>query len=148
MARPTRDIRRPSVNVGQLTAGDFILLLDSVLLLIALLINEWAKGASISLKYSEWYFYIVLIMLLVSTVLIVYPLIESEVGLSKATGGDPARIDLHRVLIAAAPPPISWDVITRSELPLLARDFPSGWRGSVAGYFSLAPSSSGARKNA
>lgn len=82
MARPTRDVRRRSVGLGHLAAGDFIVLLVSLLLFFALIINWWVSNASLNaVKYSQLYFVIVLILILATVGLVMYPILESEANL-------------------------------------------------------------------
>lgn len=82
MARPTRDVRRRSLNIGNLSAGDYVLLVVSFVLFLALILNWWVSGASVNaVKFSQFYFVIVLILILVTLGLIVYPLLEAEANL-------------------------------------------------------------------
>lgn len=82
MARPTRDVRPTALNVANLNAGDGIMLVVVVLLFVALVFNWWVSGQGVNaVKFSELYFVVVLILILVTIGLIVYPMIQSEAGI-------------------------------------------------------------------
>ncbi len=68
--------------MSHIGAGDFGILIASVLLFVALIPNWWASGQSFNaVKYSVVYFVIVLVLILVTIGLILYPLMESEAGI-------------------------------------------------------------------
>ena len=82
MARPTRDTRRRALSVADLTSGDWIMLGASLLLFIALIANWWDGTAP---ENSVWrsgiYFIIMLILILATIALAIYPLLQSEMKL-------------------------------------------------------------------
>lgn len=81
MARPTREARRRS-TADQISAGDYIVLVMSAVLFVALLPNWWVHGANInSLKFSQLYFVIMLVLILITLGLLVYPILQSEAHL-------------------------------------------------------------------
>jgi magnesium-transporting ATPase (P-type) len=81
MARPTRDVRRSTLNVARLESGDWIILGSSVLLFIALIVNWWVSGGSFnSVHWSKLYFLGMLILILATIVLTAYPMLEAESG--------------------------------------------------------------------
>lgn len=82
MARPTRDVRRRSLNLNRLGAGDYIMLLVCIVMFFALTLNIWVSNESVnSLEHSAWYFTVELVLLLLTLVLVVYPVLESELSL-------------------------------------------------------------------
>ncbi|HEV3310214.1 MAG TPA: hypothetical protein VG815_06835 [Chloroflexota bacterium] len=82
MARPTRDVRRRTFSVAGFSAGDWIILAATVLLFIALIVNWWTgQGSLNSVRYSQVYFVIMLVLILFTIVLVGYPMLESEARL-------------------------------------------------------------------
>ncbi|HZT96692.1 MAG TPA: hypothetical protein VFB34_07625 [Chloroflexota bacterium] len=82
MGRPTRDVRRRSFDFSDLNAGDYVVLAATVVMFIALLGNWWVNGLAVNAAYhSQLYFVIELVLLLLTVVLVVYPLVHSELGL-------------------------------------------------------------------
>jgi len=82
MARPTRETRRRALNVGDLGSGDWIMLGACLLLFIALIANWWDGDAPENAVWkSGIYFTIMLILILLTVVLALYPLLRTEVKL-------------------------------------------------------------------
>jgi hypothetical protein len=82
MARPTRDARRRLISVGSLDSGDWIMLGASLLLFIALIANWWDGDASENaVWHSGIYFAVMLIMILATVILALYPSLQSEMSL-------------------------------------------------------------------
>lgn len=82
VARPTRDSRRRALNVAQIGSGDWIMLGASLLLFIALIANWWvgAGGENAAWK-SGAYFVLMLILILATIVLAIYPSLQTEMKL-------------------------------------------------------------------
>jgi len=79
MGRPTRDIRRRALNVGDLNSGDWIMLGASTLLFIALIANWWVAGDSVNAAWrSGLYFILMLLVILATVVLAMWPLLRME----------------------------------------------------------------------
>ncbi len=58
------------------------MLLVSIVMFFALTLNIWVSNENVnSLAHSGWYFIIELILLLLTLVLVVYPVLESELSL-------------------------------------------------------------------
>jgi len=58
------------------------MLLVSIVMFFALTLNIWVRNESVnSLAHSGWYFVIMLILLLLTLVLVIYPVLETEMGL-------------------------------------------------------------------
>ena len=82
MARPTRDARRRSINVGNLNAGDWVILAACFLLFVALIGGWWTNPGGVnSVRFSQLYFVAMLVLILATIVLIIYPLLQAEAGL-------------------------------------------------------------------
>ncbi len=82
MARPTRDQRRQALRIGDLNSGDWIMLGASVLLFIALIANWWvANQNDNALWQSGVYFIVILVLILATIALVVYPSLQTEMNL-------------------------------------------------------------------
>src|SRR5437867_1545256 len=81
MVRPTRDVRRGSVVFGQLGTGDLIILFVSGVLFLAIMLNWWVSNMSVNAwQFSQLYFVIVLLVILATLAVDLYPLLETEMG--------------------------------------------------------------------
>jgi magnesium-transporting ATPase (P-type) len=68
--------------LNRLGPGDYLMLLVSILLFLALTLNIWIRNESVnSLEHSGWYFIIMLVLILLTLVLVVYPVLETELSL-------------------------------------------------------------------
>jgi hypothetical protein len=84
MARPTRDARRRTLNIARIESGDWIVLGASVILFIALINNWWVGNGNLnSVHYSELYFVLMLLLILLTVFLVAYPMLQAEAGLSR-----------------------------------------------------------------
>lgn len=104
MARPTRDVRRRTFNIGQLGSGDWVLFAATFALFIALIVNWWTggSGAVNSVRFSEIYFVAMLILILATIALITYPVIQSEVNLRPLPFATPPIMILIGLIIFCA----------------------------------------------
>lgn len=83
VARPTRDMKRSAINVSDLGSGDWIVLGASILLFIALIGNWWVGGGSLNAAWrSQIYFFVMLLLILGTIGLVMYPLLLPESGSS------------------------------------------------------------------
>jgi magnesium-transporting ATPase (P-type) len=79
MSHLTRATRRHTIDLRQLALGDYIILVASVILFFALLLNWWASGQNVNAFQHSWlYAVITLVFLLITIVLVTYPLFQPE----------------------------------------------------------------------
>ena len=103
MARPTRDMRRPTINVGDLNSGDWIVLGASLLLFIAIIANWWVSGGSDNAAWkSGIYFILMLLMILATIFLAFYPTVRSEFNLPQLPWATPPLFILIGFIIFLA----------------------------------------------
>lgn len=84
MGRRTREPRRAALNIAELNAGDFVMLAACGVLFLALILNWWVGGDTDNAVWkSSGYFILMLLLILATVVLAIYPLLQSESSLPR-----------------------------------------------------------------